>query len=102
MSTSGDFDANSTKEITVDSQSSAPSVAVTLGKAELPFLQFGIIIYMRVRSSNGFTESNYSAVNVTLLVGTCRGINADEIIVYRFILLGIVVFCNQRRLALTA
>jgi hypothetical protein len=49
---------------------------------------------MRARSSNGFTESNYSAVNVTLLVGTCRGMNADE--------LGIVVFCKQRRLALTA
>ena len=80
MSTSGDFDATSTKEITVPSQNSAPSVAVTLGKAELPFLQFGITIYMRARSSNGFTESNYSAVKVTLLVGKCRGINADEIV----------------------
>ena len=100
MSTGGDFDATSTKDITVPSQNSAPSVAVTLGLDELPFLQFGITIYMRARSSNGFTESNYSAVNVALLVGKCRGINADEI-VFGFILLGIVVFCSQRRLAST-
>ena len=80
MSTSGGFDANSTKEITVPSQNSALSVAITLGLDEIPFLQFGIKVYMRARSSNGFTESNYSAVNVTLLVGKCRGINADEIV----------------------
>ena len=80
MSTTGDFDANSTEEITVLSQNSAPSVAVTLGLVEVPFLRFGTTIYMRARSSNGFTESNYSAVNVTLLVGKCRGINADEIV----------------------
>jgi hypothetical protein len=80
VSTSGGFDATSTKEFTVLSQNSAPSVAVTLGLDELPFLQFGITIYMRARSSNGFTESNYSAVNVTLLVGKCRGINADAIV----------------------
>ncbi len=80
VSTSGDFDGTSTKEITVPSQNSAPSVAVTLGLDEVPFLQFGITIYMRARSSNGFTESNYSAVKVTLLVGKCPGINADEIV----------------------
>ena len=80
VSTSGDFIATSTKEITVPSQNSAPSVAVTLGLDEVPFLQFGITIYMRARSSNGFSESNHSAVNVTLLVGKCRGINADEIV----------------------
>jgi hypothetical protein len=51
-----------------------------LGLVEVPFLQFGTTFYMRARSSNGFTESNYSAVNVTLLVGKCRGINADEIV----------------------
>ena len=80
VSTSGDFDGTSTKEITVPSQNSAPTVAFTLGLDEVPFLQFGIKVYMRARSSNGFTESNYSAVNVTLLVGKCRGINADEIV----------------------
>ena len=80
VSTSGDFLATSTKEITVHSQNSAPSVAVTLGLVEVPFLQFGITIYMRARSSNGFTESNYSAAKVTLLVGKCRGINADELV----------------------
>ena len=80
VSTSGDFIATSTKEMTVPSQNSAPSVAVTLGLVEVPFLQFGTTIYMRARSSNGFTESNYSAVNVTLVVGKCRGINADELV----------------------
>ena len=80
MSTSGDFDGTSTKEFTVSSQNSAPSVAVTLGLDEVPFLHFGIKVYIRARSSNGFMESNYSAVNVTLLVGKCRGINADEIV----------------------
>ncbi len=81
MSTSGDFDTTSTKEITVPSQNSAPSVAVTLGKAELPFLQFGIKVYIRATATSVFANStNYSAVNVTLLVGKRRGINADEIV----------------------
>ena len=81
MSTSGDFDGPSTKEISVPSQNSAPSVAVTLGKAELPFLQFGIKVYIRATATSVFANStNYSAVNVTLLVGECRGINADEIV----------------------
>ncbi len=80
VSTSGDFDGTSTKEITVPSENSAASVAISLGLDEVPFLQFGITIYMRARSSNGFTESNYSAAKVTLLVGKCRGINADELV----------------------
>ena len=81
MSTSGDFDGTSTKEISVPSQNSAPSVAVTLGKAELPFLQFGIKVYMRATATSVFANStNYSAVKVTLLVGKRRGINADEIV----------------------
>jgi hypothetical protein len=79
VSTSAAFDAGSSKEIRVPSQDSAPSVAVTLGKVELPFLQFGMVLYIRARSSNGFLESNYSAVYVTRLVGECRGINVDEI-----------------------
>ena len=67
MSTSGDFDGTSTKEISVPSQNSAPSVAVTLGKAELPFLQFGIKVYMRAIATSVFTNStNYSAMNVTI------------------------------------
>ena len=69
------------KEIIVPSQNSAPSVAVTLGKAELPFLQFGIKVYMRATATSVFANStNYSAVKVTLLVGKCRGINVDEIL----------------------
>ena len=81
MSTTGDFIATSTKEITVPSQNSAPSVAVTLGLVEVPFLQFGIKVYMRATATSVFANStNYSAVNVTLLVGKCRGINADEIV----------------------
>ena len=81
MSTTGDFDANSTKEITVPSQNSAPSVAVTLGLVDVPFLQFGIKVYMRATATSVFANStDYSAVNVTLLVGKCRGINADEIV----------------------
>ena len=81
MSTSGDFLATSTKEITVHSQNSAPSVAVTLGLVDVPFLQFGIKVYMRATATSVFANSTkYSAVNVTLLVGKCRGINADEIV----------------------
>ena len=81
VSTSGDFIATSTKEITVLSQNSAPSVAVTLGLVEVPFLRFGIKVYMRATATSVFANStNYSAVNVTLLVGKCRGINADEIV----------------------
>ena len=81
VSTSEDFDGTSTKEITVPSQNSAPSVAVTLGLDQLPFLQFGIKVYMRAIATSVFAQSNnYSAVNVTLLVGKCRGINADEIV----------------------
>ena len=78
MSNSGDFDGTLSKEFRLSSQNSAPSVAITLGLDQLPFLQFGIKVYLRASSSNGFTESNYSAVKVTLLVGKCRGINADE------------------------
>ena len=74
MSTSGDFDGTSTKEISVPSQNSAPSVAVTLGKAELPFLQFGIKVYMRATATSVFANStNYSAVKVTLFVGKYPG-----------------------------
>ena len=80
VSTSEAFDAGSSKEIRLHSQNSAPSVAVTLGQAELPFLQFGIVLYIRANASNGFLESNYSAVHVTRLVGECRGINAEEIV----------------------
>ena len=81
VSTSEDFDGTSTKEITVPSQNSAPSVAVTLDLDQLPFLQFGIKFYMRATATSVFAQStNYSAVNVTLLVGKCRGINADEIV----------------------
>ena len=80
VSTSAAFYAGSSKEIRVPSQDSAPSVAVTLGKVGLPFLQFGIVLFIRANASNGFTESNYSAVKVTRLVGECRGINADEIV----------------------
>ena len=81
VSTSGDFDGTSTKEITVPSQNSAPSVNVTLGLVELPFLQFGIKVYMRATATSVFANStSYSAVNVTLLVGECPGINADEIV----------------------
>ena len=81
VSTSGDFLATFTKEMTVPSQNSAPSVAVTLGLDELPFLHFGIKVYMRATATSVFANStNYSAVNVTLLVGKCRGINADEIV----------------------
>ena len=78
VSTNESFDAGSWTEIRVPSEGSAPSVAVTLGQAELPFLQFGIVLYIRANASNGFLESNYSAVKVTRLVGECRGINADE------------------------
>jgi len=81
VSTSGDFDNTSTREITVPSQNSAPSVAVTLGLDELPFLQFGIKVHMRATATSVFANStSYSAVNVTLLVGECPGINADEIV----------------------
>ena len=80
VSTNESFGAGSWTDIRVPSQNSAPSVAVTLGLAELPFLQFSIVLYIRANASNGFLESNYSAVNVTLLVGKCRGINADEIV----------------------
>jgi hypothetical protein len=80
VSTSESFDAGSWTDIRVSSQDSAPFVAVTLGQAELPFLQFGIVLYIRANASNGFLESNYSAVHVTRLVGECRGINADEIV----------------------
>ena len=80
VSTSEAFNAGSWTEIRVPSQNSAPFVAVTLGQAELPFLQFGIVLYIRANASNGFTESKYSAANVTRLVGECRGINADEIV----------------------
>ncbi len=81
MSASGDFDGTSTKEITVPSQNSALSVAVTLGLDQLPFLQFGIKVYMRATATSVFAQSNnYSAVKVTLLVGKCRGINVDEIL----------------------
>ncbi len=74
VSTSGDFIATSTKEITVPSQNSAPSVAVTLGLDELPFLQFGIKVHMRATATSVFASStNYSAVKVTLLVGKCPG-----------------------------
>ena len=79
--TSGDFDGTSTKEITVPSQNSAPFLNVTLGLDQLPFLQFGIKVYMRATATSVFANStNYSAVKVTLLVGKCRGINADEIV----------------------
>ena len=78
VSTNEAFDDGSWTEIRVPSQDSAPSVAVTLGKAVLPFLQFGIVVYIRANASNGFLESNYSAVKVTRLVGECLGINADE------------------------
>ena len=80
VSTSESFDAGSWTEIRVPSEDSAQFVAVTLGQAELPFLQFGIVLYIRANASNGFFESNYSAVKVTRLVGECRGINADEIV----------------------
>ena len=79
VSTNESFDAGSWTEIRVPSPS-APLVAVTLGKAELPFLQFGIVLYIRANASNGFLESNYSAVTVTRLVGECCGMNADEIV----------------------
>ena len=73
VSTSGDFDGPSTKEISVPSQNSAPTVAFTLGLDEVPFLQFGIKVYMRATATSVFANStNYSAVNVTLLVGKCR------------------------------
>ena len=81
VSTSGDFIATSTIEIRLSSQNSAPSVAVTLGLDQLPFLQFGIKVYMRATATSVFAQSTYySAVKVTLLVGKCRGINADEIV----------------------
>ena len=80
VSTNESFAAGSWTDIRVSSQDSAPSVAVTLGQAELPFLQFGIVLYIRANASNGFLESNYSAVHVTRLVGECRGINAEEIV----------------------
>ena len=80
VSSSVAFNSGSWTDIRVPSQDSAPSVAVTLGQAELPFLQFGIVLYIRANASNGFLESNYSAVHVTRLVGECRGINADEIV----------------------
>ena len=80
VSTSEAFNAGSWTEIRVPSQDSAPPVAVTLGKAELPFLQFGIVLYIRANASNGFLESIYSAVTVTRLVGECCLINADEIV----------------------
>jgi len=81
VSTSGDFIATSTIEIRLSSQNSAPSVAVTLGLDQLPFLQFGIKVYMRASATSVFANStNYSAVKVTLLVGKCRGISADEIV----------------------
>ena len=71
----------SSREFRLPSQNSAPSVAVTLGLDQLPFLQFGIKVYMRATATSVFAQStNYSAVNVTLLVGKCRGINADEIV----------------------
>ena len=68
VSTSEAFDAGSSTEIRVPSQDSAPSVAVTLGQAELPFLQFGIVLYIRANASNGFLESNYSALLVSVMV----------------------------------
>ena len=81
MSNSGDFDGTLSKEFRLSSQNSAPSVAVTLRKAELPFLQFGIKVYMRATATSVFANStNFSAVNVTLLVGKCRGVNAHEIV----------------------
>ena len=80
VSSSVAFNSGSWTDFRVPSQDSAPSVAVTLGQAELPFLQFGIVLYIRANASNGFLESNYSAVHVTRLVGECRGINADEIV----------------------
>ena len=74
VSTSGDFDGTSTKEITVPSQNSAASVNVTLGLDQLPFLQFGIKVHMRATATSVFASStNYSAVKVTLLVGKCPG-----------------------------
>ena len=74
VSTSGDFDGTSTKEITVPSQNSAPFLNVTLGLDQLPFLQFGIKVYMRATATSVFAQSTYySAVKVTLLVGTCPG-----------------------------
>jgi hypothetical protein len=83
VSTNEAFDAGSWTEIRVPSQDSAPSVAVTFGKAVLPFLQFGIKVYLRATASSFFATSitsNYSDVKVTLLVGKCRGINAEEIV----------------------
>ena len=80
VSTSEAFNAGSWTEIRVPSQDSAPSVVVILRQAELPFLQFGIVLYIRANASNGFLESNYSAVTVTRLVGECCGMNADEIV----------------------
>ena len=68
VSTSEAFNAGSWTEIRVPSQDSAPSVAVTLGQAELPFLQFGIVLYIRANASNGFLESNYSALLVSIMV----------------------------------
>jgi hypothetical protein len=73
VSTSDAFIATSTQEISVPSQNSAPSVAVTLGLDKLPFLQFGIKVYMRATATSVFAQSTYSAVKVTILVGKCPG-----------------------------
>jgi hypothetical protein len=69
VSTSAYFDANSTIEFRLPSQNSAPSVSVKLGLTQLPFLQCNssIKVYIRANCSNGFTESNFSAVKVTLV-----------------------------------
>ena len=73
VSSSASFIATSTKKISVPSQNSAPSVAVTLGLDELPFLQFGIKVYIRATATSVFAQSTYSAVKVTILVGKCPG-----------------------------
>jgi len=83
VSTDEAFHPNFTKTFRKNAQNSAPSVNVTLGSDELPFLQFGIKVYLRATASSFFASSitsNYSDVKVTFLVGKCRGINAEEIV----------------------
>jgi hypothetical protein len=73
VSTDEAFHPNFTKTFR---KNSAPSVNVTLGLDELPFLQFGIKVYVRATASSFFATSitsNYSEVKVTLLVGKCPG-----------------------------
>ena len=76
VSTDEAFHPNFTKTFRKNAQNSAPSVNVTLGLDELPFLQFGIKVYVRATASSFFATSitsNYSEVKVTLLVGEVSG-----------------------------